>query len=97
MRSTATPMDHIDMKNNTIAMALATIVIVPHMSTRFSPPSIVRLLKKSPRFVFKSAVLTQREIDGNRHDDRHRNTIEQRGRVLPLLHRFDSGRVKQRN
>ena len=44
MRSTATPIDHIDMKNNTIAIALAMMLIVPHMSMRFSPPSIVGLL-----------------------------------------------------
>jgi hypothetical protein len=46
MRSTATPMDHIDMKNKMNATPLAIVPIVPHIVIIFIPPSIDALLFK---------------------------------------------------
>src|SRR5262245_57092171 len=54
---------------------------------------------KSKRALLASlrSPLLQREIHGHRHDDRHRLTVEQRRRVLPLFHGVERRRIKQRN
>src|SRR5262245_14781083 len=106
MRSKATPNDHIDMTNRTMATPLATIPIVFHISIKSTvhPPS--RQVYESSyfeaelRFCPEPTMSTrspEREVDGHRHDDRHRHAVEQGRRVRPLLHRVDRRLIEQGN
>src|SRR5215203_3745937 len=110
MRSTATPIDHIDMKKRTKATAFATKPICAHISIKSREPlSIVRSLLFRSRWGLTPTAcafagfaawlwlfrLPQSEIDGHRHDDRHRHAVQQRRRVLPLPDSLNGRRVEQ--
>src|SRR5215470_12833662 len=84
MRSIATPKEIIDMMTSTTPMPLAGVPIVPHISMRFISPPENGLTE-----------LLQREIDGDRHDDRHRDAVQQRRRELPLLDRIERRLIQQ--
>src|SRR5918994_4244785 len=94
MRSMATPIDHIDMMNRTNATALPTQVIWCHISIRFRPPSPIVL---SSGVSYRFSCLLQRELNGDGHDDRYGNAVEQRRRELPLAYGIERRVVEQRN
>src|SRR5437660_149176 len=95
MRSIATPNDHIDMKKSTKATALATHPICCHIATKSTvhPPS----MNSECRMLNAECCLLQREVHRDGHDDGYRHAVQQRGGELPLLHRFERGRVEQRD
>src|SRR4029079_18432365 len=99
MRSIATPNDHIDMMTRMKATPLATQVIVPHISIRFSPPSPIALSSEEIRKMRSpdTGFLLQRELDRDRHDDRHRHAVEQGRRELPLFDGVEGRPVEQRD
>src|SRR5712691_6177715 len=83
MRSIATPNDHIDMKKSTKATPFATIPICCHIAIKSTvhPPSSKYGLRNAD---CGNTSLLQREVDRDRHDDRHRDAVEQRRGELPL-------------
>ena len=60
---------------------------------------ILRIRKKSIACLDAADTvdLTQRELHGDGHDDRHRYVVEQRRRELPLPHGVERRLVEQRN
>src|SRR5512134_3008683 len=86
-----TAIEYIDMMNSTIVTPQATAPMCSAMDLRSNcmvrPPGL--------SFVVRGGGSGQLEVYRHRHDDRHRNAIQQGGRVDPLFYRFDRRLVQQ--
>src|SRR5436190_223453 len=99
MRSIATPKEIIDMMTRMNAIALATSPMSPHILIRSISPILLRYrenFRTTSAFPHYCRSL-QREVHGDRHDDRHRHAVQQGRCELPLLDGVESRLIEQRD
>src|SRR6185295_2831391 len=82
-----------DMIARTITTPQATPPMCSAMVLRSNCIALVLLLE----WFGSGPFLGQLEVDGHGHDDRHRNAVEQRRRIDPLLDRIDGRLIEQRD